>query len=220
MRRLLLSALFSLFVQISVQADPFVFLPNGELAFNTSFTTQGTFTCSLCTSGSGTNSIVFGSGADTVTITFTGVSTTVVVGGQVVPTTIGQFDVVATGSGFVFPLGQGNNQPLVTFSLGINQTSPTAGSRNINFLAFGGGTSLVFGPNLSDHITFPTGPNPPGFGFTHIVYTFPQFTIPNSDETVNLNADLVAVPEPTSLLLLGSGLGMAISIVRRRRAKS
>lgn len=220
MRRLFLCAVFSLFVQISVQADPFVFLPNGELAFNTSFTTQGTFTCSLCTSGSGTNSIVFGSGADTVTITFTGVNTTVVVGGQAVPATIGQFDVVATGSGFVFPLGSNPNLAIVTFSLNINQTSPTAGSRTRNFLAFGGGTSLVFEPNLSDHVTFPTGPNPPGFGFTHIVYTFHQFTIPNFDETVDLNADLVAVPEPASLLLLGSGVGMVLSLVRRRRQKS
>ena len=48
MRRLFLSALFCLLVTITVRADPFVILPNVELAFNTSFTTQGVFyMCSL-----------------------------------------------------------------------------------------------------------------------------------------------------------------------------
>src|SRR4026208_1382281 len=103
MRKLLLSALFCLFAAATIQAEPFVILPSGELAFNTTFSTQGVFSCQLCT-GSGTNSVTFGSGGNTVTITFTGVSnTTLLVGAIPVPTVAGQFQVTTTGSGFVFP---------------------------------------------------------------------------------------------------------------------
>ena len=56
MRKLFLSALLCLLANTTIQADPFVILPNGELAFNTSFSTQGTLLCNPCT-GSGTNSI-------------------------------------------------------------------------------------------------------------------------------------------------------------------
>jgi hypothetical protein len=220
MRTLLLSAVFCLFTSITIQAEPFVILPSGELAFNTSFTTQGTFTCTACT-GSGTNSVVFGSGGNTVTLTFTGVDTTVLVGGVKVPATLGQIQVVATGSGFVFPTGSNPNVPVITLNLSINETSPTAGGGGKSFVAFGGGTSLVFSPFVGDFISLPTGPQPPGFSYTAIVVTFgvPAFTIPNTSTTVNVNADLSAVPEPTSVLLLTSGAGMMLSLLKRRRSK-
>ena len=214
MRRLLLSALFCLLVSITAQADSFVILPNGEVAFNTSFTTQATFTCSLCT-GSGTNSVVFGSGGNTLTLTFAGVNTTMVVGGTAVPALVGQIQVVASGSGFVFPA---STLPLVTLNFAVTQTSPTAGGRTRPFISgFGGDTSLSFVPQFSDHVSLPTGPSPSSFTF--IVYTFSNFTIPNTTGVVDINAQLVAVPEPTSLLLLGSGLGMGLGLLRKRFAK-
>jgi PEP-CTERM motif len=216
MRRLFLSALFCLFVTISVQADPFVILPSGEVAFNTSFTTQGNFTCALC-SGSGTSSVTFGSGANTLTLTFIGVNTTVLVGGTAVPAVVGQVQVTATGSGFVFPMNSNPNIPLVQLNLQVSQTSPTVGTGARAFLSgTGGGTSLGFAPFLSDHIGFSAGPNPPGANFTDIVYTFSNFTIPNTNALVDINAELVAVPEPATLLLLGSGLGMTLSVLRKR----
>lgn len=208
MRRLVLSALFCLFITISAQADPFVILPNGEFAFNTSFTTQGGFTCSFC-SGSGTNSITFGSGANTLTLTFIGVNTTVLVGGTAVPTVVGQIQVVATGTGFVFPANSNPNVALVRLNLQVAQSSPTAGTGGRTFLSGpGGGTSLHLEPFAGDHIAFPSGPNP--FSFTHIVYTFSGFTIPNTNALVDINAEVVATPEPVTLLLLGSGLGMTL----------
>jgi hypothetical protein len=219
MRRLFLSALFCLFVSISTQAEPFFFLPNGELAFNTQYSTQGSFTCSLCT-GSGTNSVVFGSGPNTLTLIVTGVSTTFITSSQPVKVITGQIQVIATGSGFVFPTPSNPNVPLITLNLGITTTSPTAGFQSISFTALGGGTSLIFSPFLTDHIAFPVGTIPPGFGFTHVVFTFNNLTVPNTNVMMDIPAQLVAVPEPTSLLLLGSGVGMMLTMLRRRFSKS
>ena len=179
MRKLLLAALFCFLASTTIQADPFVILPSGELAFNTTFSTQGAFTCQLCT-GSGTNSVTFGSGGNTLTLTFIGASnTTLLVGAEPVPTVAGQIQVVTSGSGFVFPTPSNPATPLILFNLSLIQTSPAPGSGGISFVAFGGGTSLTFNTRISDYIITPTGPNPPPFTYTGIAYSFLPFTIPN-----------------------------------------
>lgn len=213
MRRLILSAVFCLFTFATVQAEPFVILPSGDVAFNTSFTTQGVFTCSLCT-GSGTNSVVFGSGANTLTLTFTGVNTTLLVGGQSVPTIVGQFEVVVSGDGFVFPIHDNPNIPLAFFQLSVTQSSPAGGTASVLFnTGSGGGTSLDVHTTFVDHLALPTGPNPTGFSL--IVYSLRNFTIPNTNGVLNLDAELVAVPEPASLFLLGSGI--TLTLLKKRR---
>ncbi|MFN2406771.1 MAG: PEP-CTERM sorting domain-containing protein [Pyrinomonadaceae bacterium] len=216
MKKLFLSTLLCLFAATIAQADPFVILPSGELAFNTSFTTQGVFNCQLC-AGSGTNSVVFGSGANTVTITFTGVNSTLLVGAEPVPTVAGQIQVVTSGSGFVFPTPPNPGTPLIFFNLSLTQTSPAAGSSGIGFVALGGGTALTFNTRISDYIILPTGPNPPPFTYTGIAYSFLPFTIPNTSGTVNVIANVSAIPEPVSLLLLGSGVGMMVTMLKRKR---
>src|SRR5215212_8182499 len=133
MRKLLLSALLCLLASTVVQADPFVILPNGELVFNTSFSTQGVFTCTPLCTGSGTNSVVFGSGANTVSITFTGIDTTILVGAEPVPTVVGQIQVVTSGAGFIFPVGSNPNARFIFFNITVTQSSPTAGTRGLLF---------------------------------------------------------------------------------------
>ena len=219
MRRLLLSTLFCLLASITIQAEPFTILPNGELVFNTTFTTSGFFTCTPCT-GSGTNSVVFGSGGNTVTLTFTGVgSTTVQVGSSKVNVNLGQIQVTATGSGFVFPTGANPNVPMLAFNVSIPTTSPTVSATGNGWAAFGGGTSLQMFPFPNDHSILIPPAQPPGFNYTFIVFTYSSFTIPNTSGVVNVNADISAVPEPTSVLLLTSGAGMMLGLWRKRFSK-
>ena len=219
MRRLLLCTLLCLVAATTIRADPFVILPNGELEFNTSFSTQGVLVCNPCT-GSGTNSVVFGSGANTVTLTFIPVSNTILVGADPVTTVMGQIQVTTTGSGFVFPTGSNPNARSIFFIIAVTQTSPTAGTLALSFSAPGGATSLTYSTLVTDWLQFSAGPNPPGFSYTNIVYSFLPFTVPNADALVNINARVSAVPEPASLLLLGSGVGMMLGLLKKRRARN
>src|SRR5688572_812693 len=220
MKKLFISTVLCLLASTAAQADPFVILPNGELAFNTNFSTQGVFTCQLCT-GSGTNSVTFGSGGNTLTLTFIGASnTTLLVGAEPVPTVAGQIQVVTSGSGFVFPTPPNPGTALIFFNLSLTQTSPAPGSGGISFVALGGGTSLTFNTRISDYIITPTGPNPPPFTYTGIAYSFLPFTIPNTSGTVGVIANVSAIPEPVSLLLLGSGVGMMVTMFRKRGRQS
>ena len=101
-----------------------------SVVFPTSFATSGTFGCHVpipCT-GEGTNSITIGSGADTATITVTGVNTSVDVTNQRqdVPS-LGEFSMTAP-EGFVFPVVPSNptQRAILRFSLSLVQTLPVA----------------------------------------------------------------------------------------------
>ena len=151
-----------------------------------------------------------------MTLTFIPTSNTILVGADPVTTLMGQIQVTTTGTGFVFPTGSNPNARTIFFIIAVTQTSPTAGTRSLTFSAPGGGTSLTFTTLVSDWLQFPTGPNPPGFNYSNIVYSFLPFTIPNTDGLVNINAKVSAVPEPASLLLLGSGVGVMLTSLKKR----
>jgi hypothetical protein len=221
--RTFLSALLLLLTAATAGADPYTVLPNGNVVFNASLTTSGIFTClsGIPCSGSGTNSVTIGSGANTSTLTFTGVNTVLQIGNTTTPVNLGTIASSAT-PGFIYPAGPDSTketfQP-VRFDFTLSHASPV-GATTVDSWFFGPGGS----PNLpilrasDNYALFPAGVNPPGFFYDTLVYTFSPFpfTIPPNGVT-NLGAEVGAIPEPATLLLLGSAL-TAVYARRRKRA--
>src|SRR6266851_6973042 len=154
--------------------------------------------------------------------TFLGVSGTFPVianGGSVVP--IGEF-VTASSSGSTFPVVPSSpHAPLVGFPISIMQSSPTAGasSNSFDFGEGGGGTGLPL-LGFPNYLQLPIGPQPSGYHYSALVYSFDPypFSLTTTNGVLDLEANLGAIPEPTTLVLLGTSLtGLGLARWRQRR---
>jgi len=201
------------------RADPFTSLSDGSVAFNVELATSGTFNCRSgipCT-GEGTNSITIGSGGNTATLTFTGVTSAFQASHEARRVHIGTFAGTAS-EGFTFPRRDHPLQPILDFDLVLTHTSPTSTTRRqrFSFLWPGDRPDLTGLIASNFHAGFPVGSQPPEFNYTAIVYTFTRPSI-SSNGVTSIDADVGAVPEPSSLLLLAAGFASGAYARRRKR---
>jgi hypothetical protein len=185
----------------------FLLVCTSVFADTVSFSTSGSFSCGVnLTCSFAGNSVTVGTGADTMTFSYTGTTASFdyfVVNPLVLD--FGSFTVSSTGTGLNFPNPTGiNRDNYVRLLITVTQTLPVQETRSMQFQFYAGELHTGF-PSLGTVLEFHGTAQYP-----QIVYVF---------ETTGIHGFVAAIPEPGTWLLTGTGFAY-LRTRRRSRNKS
>ncbi len=215
---------------VAVQGQGWLRLPNGELGYQTDYTSTGFFQCNkyFLTKGAchvNGSSVTLSNGGNSFTLTYHGVTTSVVATNQSHRTPMGYIEKSYVGSGpFLFPKTASPNAYYVSFGITVQTLGAGASAGH-----WAGGYTMhnnaLHPINCCDgaatSFTLPVPPPPPPATYSGLAfYSFSNPAVTVDNDPIYLSAGVSITPEPSTIVLLGSGLVGTVGALRRRRRKS